>query len=151
MLREQLSDALKDAMRAKEPRRVSTLRLVQAAIKDRDIAARTRGDGSVITEAEILSLLQTMVKQRRESVALYEQGARADLAAQEREEIAIIEAFLPKQMDDAGMAAAAKAVIAEIGAASIKDMGRTMNELKSRYAGQMDFARASGVVKGLLS
>ena len=151
MLREQLTEAVKDAMRAKDARRVSTLRMIQAGLKDRDIAARTKGDGAPLGDAEILSMMQNMVKQRRESCAMYEKGGRPELVEQEQAEIAIIESFMPKQMDDAGVAAAAKAVIAEIGAAGIKDMGRTMAEMKTRYAGQMDFAKASGVVKGLLT
>lgn len=151
MLREQLTEAVKDAMRAKDARRVTTLRMIQAGLKDRDIAARTKGDGAPLADAEILSMMQNMVKQRRESCAMYEKGGRPELVEQEQAEIAIIESFMPKQMDDAAVQAAAKAVIAEIGAAGIKDMGRTMAEMKTRYAGQMDFAKASGVVKGLLT
>ena len=151
MLREQLTEAVKDAMRAKDARRVTTLRMIQAGLKDRDIAARTKGDGAPLADAEILSMMQNMVKQRRESCAMYEKGGRPELVEQEQAEIAIIESFMPKQMDDAGVEAAAKALIAEIGAAGIKDMGRTMAEMKTRYAGQMDFAKASGVVKALLT
>ena len=151
MLREQLTESVKDAMRAKDARRVTTLRMIQAGLKDRDIAARTKGDGAPLADAEILSMMQNMVKQRRESCAMYEKGGRPELVEQEQAEIAIIESFMPKQMDDAGVEAAAKALIAEIGAAGIKDMGRTMAEMKTRYAGQMDFAKASGVVKGLLT
>lgn len=151
MLREQLTEAVKDAMRAKDARRVTTLRMIQAGLKDRDIAARTKGDGAPLADAEILSMMQNMVKQRRESCAMYEKGGRPELVEQEQAEIAIIESFMPKQMDDAGVEAAARAIIAEIGAAGIKDMGRTMAEMKARYAGQMDFAKASGVVKGLLT
>ncbi len=151
MLRDRLTEAVKDAMRAKEARKVSTVRMILAALKDRDIAARTRGDGSPLADDEILGLMQNMVKQRRESVTLYEKGGRADLVQQENEEIAIIEGFLPRQMDEAAMTAALKAVIAETGATSIKDMGRTMAVVKQRYAGQMDPARAAATVKGLLS
>lgn len=151
MLREQLTEAVKDAMRAKDARRVTTLRMIQAGLKDRDIAARTKGDGAPLADAEILSMMQNMVKQRRESCAMYEKGGRPELVEQEQAEIAIIESFMPKQMDDAAVQAAAKALIAEIGAAGIKDMGRTMAEMKTRYAGQMDFAKASGVVKALLT
>ena len=151
MLREQLTESVKDAMRAKDARRVTTLRMIQAGLKDRDIAARTKGDGAPLGDAEILSMMQNMVKQRRESCAMYEKGGRPELVEQEQAEIAIIESFMPKQMDDAGVEAAAKALIAEIGAAGIKDMGRTMAEMKTRYAGQMDFAKASGVVKALLT
>jgi uncharacterized protein len=150
MLRTQLSDALKEAMKAKKERGVSTLRLILAALKDRDIAARSKGNYDGISEDEIRSMLQGMIKQRRESIALYEQGGRCELAQQEAEEIAVIEGFLPKQMSDADIQAAARALIAEIGAQGIKDMGRTMAAIKQRYAGQMDFAKASGVVKQLL-
>jgi uncharacterized protein YqeY len=150
MFRTRLSEALKDAMRAKNPRAVSTLRLILAALKDRDIAARGRGVTDGINEDEILSMLQTMIKQRREAIALYEQGGRLELAEQEREEIGIIETFLPKQFDDAEVRKVVAAVIAEIGATGIKDMGRTMAELRSRYAGQMDFGKASGYVKEVL-
>lgn len=150
MLREQINDALKDSMRAKDAGRVSTLRLILAALKDKDIAARTRGDGSPLKDDEILQLLQTMVKQRRESVALYEKGGRADLVEKENAEIAVIESYLPKQMDEAEMTAALKSVIAETGAASIKDMGKVMALVKQKFAGQMDPAKASGLVKSLL-
>jgi hypothetical protein len=150
MLRTQLSDALKNAMKAKQERGVSTLRLILAALKDRDIAARSKGNYDGITEDEIRSMLQGMIKQRRESIALYEQGGRCELAQQEQEEIAVIEGFLPKQMSDADIEAAARGLIAEIGAQGIKDMGRTMAAIKQRYAGQMDFAKASGVVKQIL-
>ena len=147
MFRTRLNEALKEAMRAKNPRAVSTLRLILAALKDRDIAARGRGVTDGINEEEILSMLQTMIKQRREAIALYEQGGRLELAEQEREEIGIIETFLPKQFDDAEVRNVVAAVIADIGATGIKDMGRTMAELRSRYAGQMDFGKASGYVK----
>ena len=152
MLRETLNQALKDAMKAKDARRVATLRLILAALKDRDIAARTSGsDRTGIQETEILALLQTMVKQRRESVTLYEQGGRQDLADQEKEEIAIIEGYLPKQLSEAEVEAAAKAAIAEVGAQGIKDMGKAMGVLKANYAGQMDFARAAAILKSQLS
>lgn len=151
MLRAQLNDAMKEAMRGKDQRRLSTIRLILAALKDRDIAARTTGDGGPISDTAILSMLQGMVKQRRESVTAYTAGGRTDLVEQENAEIAVIEGFLPRQMDDAAVEQAAKALIAEIGAAGIKDMGRTMNALKERYPGQMDFAKASGLVKSLLS
>ena len=147
MFRTRLNAALREAMRAKYPRAVSTLRLILAATKDRDIAARGRGITDGINEDEILSMLQTMIKQRREAIALYEQGDRLELAEQEREEIGIIETFLPKQFDDAEVRNVVAAVIADIGATSIKDMGRTMAELRTRYAGQMDFGKASGYVK----
>ena len=151
MLRTRLNEALKQAMLAKNQRAVSTVRLILAALKDRDIAARPRGVTDGIDEAEILSMLQTMIKQRGESIKLYEQGGRLELAEQEREEIAVIEGFLPKQMSDEEVAAAVKAVVEEIGATCIKDMGKVMAELKARYAGQMDFAKVSGTVKQQLS
>lgn len=151
MLRTRLNEALKQAMLAKNQRAVSTVRLILAALKDRDIAARSRGVTDGIDEAEILSMLQTMIKQRGESIKLYEQGGRLELAEQEREEIAIIEGFLPKQMSEEEVAAAVKTVVEEIGATCIKDMGKVMAELKVRYAGQMDFAKVSGAVKQQLS
>ncbi|NUB16930.1 GatB/YqeY domain-containing protein [Azospirillum brasilense] len=151
MLRTRLNEALKQAMLAKNQRAVSTVRLILAALKDRDIAARSRGVTDGIDEAEILSMLQTMIKQRGESIKLYEQGGRLELAEQEREEITIIEGFLPKQMSEAEVAAAVKTVVDEIGATCIKDMGKVMAELKARYAGQMDFAKVSGTVKQQLS
>lgn len=151
MLRDRLNDALKDAMRAKDPATVSAMRLILAALKDKDIAARTRGDGSPLKDDEILSMLQSMVKQRRESVALYQQGGRDDLVQKEEAEIAVIERFLPQQMDEAAMTAAIKGLIAEAGATSVKDMGKVMALLKARFAGQMDPAKASGLIKSLLS
>ncbi|MFM2043250.1 MAG: hypothetical protein RLY86_1826 [Pseudomonadota bacterium] len=151
MLRTSLNEALKEAMRAKEPRAVSTLRLILAALKDRDIASRSRGVTDGIDDAEILSMLQTMVKQRKESIVVYEQGGRLELAQQEAEEIVVIERFMPKQLDEAEAKAAIAALVAEIGATGIKDMGRVMAELRSRYAGQMDFAKASGFVREKLA
>ncbi len=151
MLRTRLNEALKEAMRAKNQRAVSTVRLILAALKDRDIAARSRGVMDGIDEAEMLSMLQTMIKQRGESIKLYEQGGRLELAEQEREEIAVIEGFLPKQMSDEEVAGAIRTVVGEIGATSIRDMGKVMAELKARYAGQMDFAKVSGAVKQQLS
>jgi Uncharacterized conserved protein len=150
MLRNQLTDALKDAMRSKNERAISTLRLILAALKDRDIAARAKGNHDGISDDEIRSMLQSMIKQRRESIAMYEQGGRCELAQQEAEEIAIIEGFLPRQLSDAEIERVARELINEIGAQGIKDMGRTMAALKQRYAGQMDFAKASSVVKQLL-
>ena len=150
MLRTRLNEALKQAMLAKNQRAVSTVRLILAALKDRDIAARTRG-APELDDAEILSMLQTMIKQRRESISMYEQGGRLELAEQEREEIGVIEGFLPKQMSDEEVNAAVQAVVDETGAASIKDMGKVMAELKARYAGRMDFAKAGPVVKRQLS
>ena len=152
MLRETLNQALKDAMKAKDAQRIATLRLILAALKDRDIAARTSGDDRTgIPEDAILSLLQTMVKQRRESITMYEQGSRQDLADKERAEIAVIESFLPKQLSEAEVEAAARAAIAEAGAQGIKDMGKAMGILKAKYAGQMDFAKAAAILKSQLS
>ncbi|WP_451975882.1 GatB/YqeY domain-containing protein [Azospirillum endophyticum] len=151
MLRTQFNDSLKEAMRAKDTRAVSTLRLILTDLKNRDIEARTRGVTDGIDEAGILSMLQTMVKQRNESAGLYEQGGRPELAQQEREEIAIIERFLPRQMSEEEAAAAIDGIVTELGASSIKDMGKVMAELKARHAGQMDFAKAGGLVKARLS
>jgi uncharacterized protein len=151
MLRARFNDELKAAMKAKDPRAVSTVRLILAALKDRDIAARSRGNTEGIGDDEIGDLLQKMIRQRRESIELYQQGKREDLAQQEREEIAIIERFLPQQMSESEMAAAVSALIAELGAGSIKDMGRVMAALKQRHAGQMDFSKASALVKERLS
>ena len=151
MLRETFKDQLKTAMKARNERAVATLRLIQAALKDRDIAARGKGKLDGIDEAEILAMLQTMIKQRRESITHFEQGGRLELAQQEQEEIAIIEGFLPKQMSDAEAQAAIKALIDELGATSIKDMGRTMTALRERFAGRIDFTKASAAVKGLLA
>jgi uncharacterized protein len=151
MLRNQLSSALKDAMKAKELLTVSTVRLILAALKDRDIAARTRGQTDGIDEVEIVDMLQKMIRQRRESIALYEQGGRLELAEREQGEIKIIEGFLPKQMESAEVAAAVDALIGEIGAKGIKDMGRVMAALKERFAGRMDFGRASALVKQKLA
>lgn len=152
MLRTRIRDALKAAQKSRDQRRTATLRLILAALKDRDIAARG-GDGGrdAISDEEILTMLQTMIRQRRESIVLYEKGGRDDLVKQETEEIAIIEEYLPKQLTEKEIAEAVKGMIEEIGAASIKDMGRTMAALKERYAGQMDFAKASGIVKQQLS
>jgi uncharacterized protein len=150
-LREQFNEQVKEAMKAKNQRRVSTLRLVLAAVKDRDIANRSEESKALIGDDEILLLLAKMIKQREESAATYDSGNRPELAAAEREEIAIIQEFLPRQMSEAEVETAAKTVIAETGAASMKDMGKVMAAMKERYAGQMDFAKASGVVKGLLA
>ena len=150
-LRAQLNDAMKEAMKAKDAKRLATVRLILAALKDRDIAARSETSRDLLGDDEILTLLAKMIKQREESAETYDKGNRPELAANERDEIVIIREFMPKQMDDAEAKAAAKAVIAEMGAASMKDMGKVMATLKERYAGQMDFAKASGLVKGLLS
>jgi hypothetical protein len=150
-LRQQLHDAMKEAMKAKEAKRLATLRLVLAALKDRDIAARTETSRDLVGDDEILSLLAKMIKQREESATAFDAGKRPELAAGEREEIAVIRSFMPAQMDVAGVKAAADSVIAELGATSIKDMGKVMAAMKERYAGQMDFGRASALVKDKLS
>ena len=150
MLREDINNALKDAMKFGDKRRVSTLRLVNSALKNADIEARGQGK-TALSDDELLSLLQKMIKQRQESVELYEKGGRAELAAQEREEIQIISGYLPKQMSDAEAKAAITGVVKDIGAAGMKDMGKVMAVLKERYAGKMDFGRASPIVKALLA
>jgi uncharacterized protein len=150
MLREAFSERLKQAMRAKDARTLSTVRMILAGVKERDVAARGSGNQEGIADPEILRLLQAMIKQRRESIALYQQGKRPELAQQEEEEIAVIESFLPQQMNDDQMAAAAKAAIAETGGAGVKDMGRVMGVLRERHAGVIDLARAGAIVKQLL-
>jgi uncharacterized protein YqeY len=150
-LRAKINDDLKTAMKAGAKRKISTLRLMNAAIKDKDINSRTEGHDSVLTaDAGLIDLFAKMVKQRQESLALYEQGGRPELAQQEREEIEIIQSYMPKQLSDAEAKAAVASVIASVGAASVKDMGKVMAELKAKYAGQMDMAKAGGIVKGLL-
>jgi uncharacterized protein YqeY len=149
MLRDDINNALKEAMKARNERAVSTLRMVNSTIKNADIEVRGQGKGP-LDDAALLAILQKMIKQRQESVELYDKGGRPELAAQEREEIAIISAYLPKQMSEAEVAAAIKAAIAATGAAGMKDMGKVIGVLKAKYAGQMDFAKASGMVKGLL-
>ncbi len=151
MFRARLNDSLKEAMKAKEPSRVSTLRLILAALKDRDIAARTKGKSDGIGEDEILEMLQKMVRQRQDSMEMYTKGNRPDLADKEAAEIEIIEQFLPKQLNEDEIGAAVGEVIGELEAASIKDMGRVMSELKQRFAGRMDFGRASALVKSRLA
>ena len=148
-LRESFTELMKEAMKAGDKRRTGTLRMITAALKDRDIEARGQGK-EPLSDDDILGLLQKMVKQRQESLTIYEQAGRTELATQEREEIEIIMGFMPKQMDDAEMTAAIKTIIAETGASSVKDMGKVMAVMKERYAGQMDFAKASGAVKGVL-
>jgi len=150
-LRQKLNDAMKEAMKAKDAKRLATLRLVLAALKDRDIAARTETSRDLLGDDEILSLLAKMIKQRDESAVAFDAGNRPELAAGEREEIAIIRSFMPAQMDEAGVQNAVGTVIAELGATSIKDMGKVMAAMKERYAGQMDFARASALIKTALS
>jgi uncharacterized protein YqeY len=149
-MRDHVMDEVKAAMKAGDKARLSTLRLVQSAIKDRDIANRGTGKDAA-SDDEILQLLAKMVKQREESAKAFDDGGRPELAAKEREEIAVIRDFMPKQMDQAETEAAIRAAIAETGAAGIKDMGKVMAALREKYAGQMDFGRASGLVKGLLA
>jgi hypothetical protein len=149
-MRETITAALKHATKAQDKRRISTLRLVSAAIKDRDIAARTAGKEQA-TDAELFDLLAKMIKQREESEKIYADAGRAELARQEVEEIAIIREYLPKQLSEKDMQAAIAGAIANTGATSVKDMGKVMAELKARYAGQMDFSKASALVKAKLS
>ncbi|WP_408902553.1 GatB/YqeY domain-containing protein [Methylobacterium radiotolerans] len=150
MLRARFTTEMKEAMKAGDKDRLATIRMIQAALKDRDIEARGNGK-EPISEEEILSLLQKMVKQRTESASVYEQGGRPELAANERAEIAIIESFLPKQMDETEMKAAVEAAILETGAAGPKDMGKVIAALKGTFAGRMDFGKASGLVKAALA
>jgi uncharacterized protein len=150
MLREDINSAVKGAMKAKDERKLSTLRMVNAAIKNADIEARGQSKPP-LSDGDLLSLLQKMIKQRQESVELYDKGGRAELADQERAEIAVISAYLPKQMSDDEVKAAIAATITETGAAGIKDMGKVIAALKAAYAGQMDFGKASGLVKAALT
>jgi uncharacterized protein YqeY len=150
MLRDQINDSLKEAMKARDERRVSTLRMINSALKNADIDARGTGKPP-LADAELMSLLQKMIKQRQESVELYDRGSRADLAGQERQEIAIIQGFLPQQMSDAELDAAIGAAIKETGAAGMKDMGKVIAALRAQYAGRMDFGVASARVKAKLS
>ncbi|GAB4070250.1 GatB/YqeY domain-containing protein [Ancylobacter sonchi] len=150
MLREKINTALKESMKAGDKLRLGTLRLINAAIKDRDIEARGQGKDP-LSDDELLGLLTKMVKQREESAKVYEEAGRVDLATQEREEIKVILSFLPTQMSEAESQAAIAEVIAEIDAHGLKDMGRTMAALKERYTGVMDFGKASGAVKALLT
>jgi uncharacterized protein len=151
MLRDKISDTLKEAMKAKDSANVGTLRLIMAALKDRDIAARGSGNCDGISDDEALGMLQSMIKQRRDSIEMYNQGNRPELAEAEQAEIAIIEQFLPQQMNDGEIDAAVDAAIADGGATSIKDMGKVMGALKGTHAGQMDFGKASQVVKAKLA
>jgi uncharacterized protein YqeY len=150
MLRESINDAMKSAMKSQEKLKLSTLRLVNAAIKNADIEARTGGKGP-LSDDDVLGLLQKMIKQRQESVELYDKGGRKELADQERGEIEIIKGFLPQQMSEAEAKAAIAAVIKETGALGMRDMGKVMAALKERHAGKMDFGKASGLVKSLLA
>jgi|SRR5579863_2947746 len=148
-LREVVSAQMKEAMKAGDKVRVGALRLIMSALKDREIEAR--GAGKIVSRADELALLTKMAKTRQESLIIYKENRREDLAAQESAEIAVINEFLPKQMDEAAMSEAARAAITETGAAGMRDMGRVVAALKEKYSGQMDFAKVSAVVKGLLS
>jgi uncharacterized protein len=150
MLRDDINNAVKDAMRAKSERTLSTLRMVNSTIKNADIDARGQGKPP-LSDADLLGVLQKMIKQRQESVELYDKGGRAELAAQEREEIAIISAYLPQQMSEAEVKAVIAATITETNASGVKDMGKVIGSLKAKYAGQMDFGKASAMVKAALS
>jgi uncharacterized protein len=147
-MREKFSSELKVAMKAGEKRRVGTIRMIMAALKDKDIEAR--GQGKIVSGEDILALLQKMTKSRKESQEIYEKAGRLDLATQESEEIAIIQGFLPQQLSESEVAQAIAAAIAETGAASIKDMGKVVGALKGKYAGRMDFAKAGARVKSML-
>ena len=151
MLRTQINDALKDAMRAKDERKTGAVRLIINEMKKRDIEARPKGNADGIGDAEITSMMQGMIKQRRESIELYKKGNRQDLVDTEQAEIDVIEKFLPQQMSEVEIASAIDKVAAELGATSIKDMGKVMAELKKAYAGQMDFGAAGVLVKSRLA
>jgi uncharacterized protein YqeY len=150
MLRDRFSDTLKTAMKAGDKPRVSTIRLIQAALKDKDIEARGLGKDP-LSDDDILALLQKMTKQRQESISIHEANDRPELAAGERAEVAIISEFLPQQLGEDEMRAAIKAAVAETGAASVKDMGKVIGKLRADYAGRMDFGKASGMVKEALA
>lgn len=149
MLRERFTTEMKEAMKAGDKGKLGAIRLIQAALKDKDIEARGNGK-EPLSDEEILALLQKMVKQRQESITMYEQGGRTELAQQEKDEVTVISSYLPQQMDEAETKAAIEAAIAETGAASMKDMGKVVAALRAKYAGRMDFAKASGLVKDML-
>ena len=149
-LREQINDSLKAAMKSGDKRRVSTLRLVNSAIKDRDIQNRTAGPDAGVNDAQIIELLAKMVKQRQESLEIYEKAGRDELATQEREEIQIIQGYMPKQLSDEEVKSVIAAVIKDVGATSVKDMGKVMAALKASYSGKLDFARAGATVRSML-
>ncbi|MCF6195688.1 MAG: GatB/YqeY domain-containing protein [Emcibacter sp.] len=151
MLRDQLTAAMKQAMKDKDKRRLTTIRLILAAIKDRDIAARTDKNASQDEDAVVLEILAKMIKQRKESFVVYEEAGRLELAQQEQEEMEIIAEFQPRQMSDDEIEVVVKDAIAETGASGLKDIGKIMGLLKSKYAGQMDFSRASALVRSELS
>ena len=150
MLRDKLNEAMKEAMRARDTAGLGTIRLILAKLKEVDIAARTETNREGVPDDRILSMLQGMIKQRHESVALYEKGNRPELADKEKAEIIVIERFLPQQLDEAAVEAAIREAIAATGASSIKDMGKVVGQLKAKYAGQIDFAKASAAVKKAL-
>ena len=149
-LREQFNEQMKEAMKAKDQRRLSTLRMILAGLKDKDIAARTETSREGISDDDVLALLAKMIKQREESAEAFDKGGRPEMAKSEREEVDIIRTFMPKQMSADEQRAAIQKAITDVGAASMKDMGKIMAALKERYAGQMDFGKASGIVKELL-
>jgi len=149
-MRSRITDALKSAMKNKDAARLSTLRLINAAIKDKDIDLRGKGDDAVVTDADVLAILGKMVKQRQESAKVYEEGGRLELAEKELAEVLVIEDFLPKQLSEAETEAAVKAAISEVGAGSIRDMGKVMGVLKGKFTGQMDFGKVGPMVKDLL-
>lgn len=147
MLRQTITDSLKNAMKARDERTTSAFRMILAGLKERDIEARAKGNKDGIGDAEIMAMLQNMIKQRRDSVEMYVKGGRTDLADKENAEIAILQGLLPRQMDDAGLAKVVKDLVAELGATSVKDMGKVMAALKERHAGSVDMAKAGAVVK----
>ncbi len=150
-LRDQLSNDMKDAMKSGDKRKLATIRLMNAAIKDKDINTRTDGhDSEKISDAAIMDVFAKMVKQRQDSIAAFDAGGRAELAEQERGEMAVIQSYMPKQMSDDEARAAVASVIASVGATSVKDMGKVMAELKSKFSGQMDMGKVGGIVKALL-
>jgi len=147
MLRQTITDSLKNAMKARDERSTSAFRMILAGMKERDIEARAKGNKDGIGDAEIMAMLQNMIKQRRDSVDMFVKGGRTDLADKENAEIAILQGLLPQQMDDAAMAKVVKELVAELGATSVKDMGKVMAALKERHAGSIDMAKAGAVVK----
>lgn len=149
-MRQRLTDAMKESLKGGDKRRLSTVRMIQAAVKDKDIEARGAGRGQA-TEDEILALLQKMIKQRQESTGIYEGAGRPELARQEREEADIIQSFLPQQLDESETRAAIESAIGRTGAASVKDMGKVIGALRAEFAGRMDFGKASGLVKDMLA
>ncbi|MEC8532244.1 MAG: GatB/YqeY domain-containing protein [Pseudomonadota bacterium] len=151
MLRDDISSALKSSMKEKDPVAVSTMRLIQAAIKDRDIAARSKGVDDGISDDQILQVLQTMVRQRHESIEMYKRGNRDELAEREAQEIKVIQGFMPRQLNETETEAAIDEVVAATGAKSIKDMGKAMGALRERYAGQIDFGKAGAALKARLA